>query len=158
MKKCGLLAAMLFVPVLAFGQPGKSETKSEDARTFRRAVSRQCLAFTGLAILTRSHAHTKRRPGGSSALMTYHGGKIMTTAVTENIFWGTSWTSNPGDKISGLDTWYTGFSGSNYAKTSDEYTGTNGQVGPTITHLGHAIDGSPSEGWRFHVGDSRRSL
>jgi hypothetical protein len=39
-----------------------------------------------------------------------------------------------------LDSWYTGYSGSNYAKTVDEYTGTNGQVGGTITHQGHVVD------------------
>src|SRR6267142_2615495 len=64
----------------------------------------------------------------------------------QDLFWGTSWTSNPGDIISGLDIWYAGFSNSNYAKTSDEYTGTNGQVGPTITHHGFVIDGTQSSG------------
>src|SRR5882762_10394212 len=93
-----------------------------------------------------ARAHEAHSHGGGSALMTYHGGKIMPTANTTNIFWGTSWTSNPGDKISGLDLWYTGFSNSNYAKTSDEYSGSNGQVGPTITHHGFVIDGSPSAG------------
>jgi len=78
--------------------------------------------------------------------MTYHGGKIMPTATTQAIFWGTSWGSYSGDKISGMDLWYNGFDGSNYAKTSDEYTGTNGQVTATTTHLGHIIDTSPSTG------------
>jgi len=71
--------------------------------------------------------------------MTYHGGVIMPSTVSQAIFWGPSWT-NPGDKITGLDSWYTGFSNSNYAKTSDEYTGSNGQVGPSVTHNGHIID------------------
>ena len=82
----------------------------------------------------------------SSPNMTNHGGKIMTTAVTETIFWGTSWGSYSGDKISGMDTWYQGFNTSNYAKTSDEYTGTNGQVGAATTHLGHIVDTSASTG------------
>jgi hypothetical protein len=81
-----------------------------------------------------------------SANMTYHGGKIMPTAITKNIFWGTSWATYSGDKITGLDTWYTGFSNSNYAKTSDEYTGTNGTVGPTTTHQGHVIDTTAAKG------------
>jgi hypothetical protein len=76
--------------------------------------------------------------------MTYHGGKIITTATTMAIFWGTSWPNYTGDKITGMDLWYEGFSGSNYAKTSDEYTGNNGQVGPTITHQGHFVDSSAS--------------
>jgi hypothetical protein len=78
--------------------------------------------------------------------MTYHNGKIMTTAVTEAIFWGTSWGSYSGDKMTGLDNWYIGFSSSNYAKTSDEYTGTNGQVGAVTTHLGHTVDTSKAAG------------
>src|ERR1035437_5397616 len=67
----------------------------------------------------------------SSPNMTYHGGKIMPTANVTAIFWGTSWANYHGDKISGTDSWYQGFGNSNYAKTSDEYTGSNGQVGPT---------------------------
>ena len=81
-----------------------------------------------------------------SPTLTYHGGKIMQTAVTKAIFWGTSWPSYSGDKITGIDAWYTGFNGSNYAKASDEYTGSNGQVGPTTTHQGHVVDGSAATG------------
>lgn len=78
--------------------------------------------------------------------MTYHGGVIMTTANTEAIFWGTSWGSYSGDKITGIDSWYTGFSNSNYAKTSDEYTGSNGTVGPVVNYAGHLVDTSASAG------------
>jgi hypothetical protein len=78
--------------------------------------------------------------------MTYHGGVIMPTYVSKAIFWGTSWASSPGDKITGIDSFYTGFNGSNYAKTSDEYTGSNGQVGATGTHQGHVIDTSAATG------------
>ncbi len=35
--------------------------------------------------------------------MTYHGGKIMPTATTKAIFWGTSWGSYSGDKMTGMD-------------------------------------------------------
>jgi hypothetical protein len=60
---------------------------------------------------------------GSNPNMTYHGGVIMPTTVTKAILWGPSW-ANPGftgDKITGLDGWYNGFNGSNYARTSDEH-------------------------------------
>ena len=92
-------------------------------------------------------AHVTRdahKPGGgtSSPDMTFHQGAIMTNAVTQTIFWGTSWANYSGDKISGLDTWYEGIGGSDYAKASDEYTGTNGQVGASSTHLGHLVDTS----------------
>jgi hypothetical protein len=82
----------------------------------------------------------------SSPLMTYHGGKIMTTAVTQAIFWGPSWGTNAGDKITGIDTFYSGFSNSNYAKTSNEYTGSNGQVGSSTSYIGHVVDGATASG------------
>ncbi len=80
----------------------------------------------------------------SSPLMTYHGGKILPSVYTQAIFWGTSWKNYTGDKISGMDIWYSGFGGSDYATTSDEYTGSNGQVGPYTTYLGHITDTSAS--------------
>jgi hypothetical protein len=86
-------------------------------------------------------ARARRSPN-----MTYHGGKIMPTAVTQAIFWGTSWGTYTGDKITGMDSWYIGFDLSNYAATSDEYTGTNGQVTKTTSYLGHIIDSSASTG------------
>lgn len=56
---------------------------------------------------------------------------------------GTSWGTKAGDKITGMDKWYTGFSNSYYAATSDEYTGSNGTVGPYTTYvLPHVIDTS----------------
>jgi hypothetical protein len=83
-------------------------------------------------------------PAGSNPDMTYHGGVILPSVVSEAIYWGPSWSNSTfvGDKITGLDSWYTGFNNSNYAKTSDEYTGSNGQVGPSVTHNGHLIDTS----------------
>ncbi len=78
----------------------------------------------------------------SSPNMTYHGGKIMQTAVTGAIFWGRSWGTYQGDKFGGIDSWYQGFNNSDYAKTSDEYTGSNGQVGPATSYIGHYIDTS----------------
>ncbi|MGZ5252581.1 MAG: hypothetical protein ACXWCE_20360 [Caldimonas sp.] len=81
--------------------------------------------------------HQARR----SANMTYHGGKILPTATTKAIFKGSSWASYSGDKITGIDAWYTGFSGSHYAATVKEYTGTNGSSDSSNTaHQGHYID------------------
>jgi hypothetical protein len=96
----------------------------------------------------RGHAANAENAASSSALMTYHGGKIMTTSVTQTIFWGPSWSNATfaADKITGLDTWYSGISNSNYAKTVDEYTGSNGTVGPTSTHNGHVVDTSKATG------------
>ncbi|HTH79282.1 MAG TPA: hypothetical protein VL593_09915 [Ramlibacter sp.] len=81
----------------------------------------------------------------SSPNMTYHGGKIMTTVVSRAIFWGPKWAnaSFAGDKITGLDDWYLGHTGSHYAAASNEYTGSNGQVQSSgFLHQGHLVDTS----------------
>jgi hypothetical protein len=88
-----------------------------------------------------------------SPLLIDHGGIIMPNVVTENIFWGASWGTYKGDKITGLDTFYSGIGGSDYAETSDEYTGSNGQVSPVIDHLGHVIDTSPATSDRGAIPD-----
>jgi hypothetical protein len=95
----------------------------------------------------REHAASHARPT-KSPVMTYHGGKIMTTAVTQAIFWGPSWTNATfvGDKITGLESWYAGHGDSNYAKTSDEYTGSNGQVGAITSPMPHLLDSSTASG------------
>ncbi|SFB18299.1 hypothetical protein SAMN04515620_12374 [Collimonas sp. OK607] len=84
----------------------------------------------------------------SKPLMTNHGGKVMTTAIMQNIFWGASWANSTfvGDKITGLEAWYTGFSLSNYAHTTDEYSGSNGKVGPGTTYAGHIVDTTTASG------------
>jgi len=86
-----------------------------------------------------------------NANMTYHGGKIMTSATVKSIFWGPKWSSATfaGDKVTGLDSFYAGFNQSHYALTSDEYTDTVGgghQVGPTILNLSHVVDTSTASG------------
>jgi hypothetical protein len=82
--------------------------------------------------------------GGGSVLMTWHGGAILTSSAVKAIFWGGSW-ANPafaGDKIAGLDSFYQGYGGSNYAATSTEYTGSNGRVGTAVAYGGSVIDTS----------------
>jgi hypothetical protein len=78
------------------------------------------------------------------ANMTFHGGRVLLSPVTKAVFWGTSWSKSAfvGDKITGLDAFYTGFSGSNYAKTATEYSGINGQINATTRYQGHILDTS----------------
>ncbi|HEX6506225.1 MAG TPA: hypothetical protein VF221_01210 [Chloroflexota bacterium] len=80
--------------------------------------------------------------GGSSPLVIWHNGTIMPTANVYAIFWGASWPGYTGDKISGMQSFYSGFGGSKYAGTGDEYTGTNGSVTSTVSFGGTFIDGS----------------
>jgi hypothetical protein len=91
-------------------------------------------------------AHVKPRLANPDML--WHNGAIMTSAAVTTIYWGTSWgtSSFVGDKISGLDSWYVGFNNSNYAKSSDEYTGTNGQVTPSVSYGGHIVDTTTASG------------
>lgn len=91
----------------------------------------------------REFAHTARTR--RSPDMTWHNGAIMTSSAVSVIYWGTSWTSSD-PKVAGLQSFYQGYSNSSYAKTSDEYTGTNGQVAPSNSYGGYFIDTAPATG------------
>jgi hypothetical protein len=96
----------------------------------------------------RSTAAT-RQARTSRVLMTYHGGKVLQSAVTQAIFWGPSWADSTfaGDKMTGLDSWYSGYSGSGYAGTATEYTDSAGHhVGATTSYGGHVVDTSTASG------------
>ena len=91
------------------------------------------------------HAHVHaargaRHHGGGSPDMTFHGGTVLTSNTTHAVFWG-DW-SNPGDKITGIDSFFSGFGGSHLAGDSTEYTGTNGQVSANSSYGGHVLDSS----------------
>src|SRR3954469_6491493 len=66
------------------------------------------------------YTHGAHPTGGGkpTANMTNHGGVIMPSATVKAIYWGASWNVSTfaADKITGLDSFYTGFSNSNYAK------------------------------------------
>src|SRR5205085_9663733 len=79
----------------------------------------------------------------ASANLLYNGGPVMTKgAYVELIFWGTSW-NNPGDKISGIETFYKGFGASPYEGTNTEYTDASGRhVGSSVLVGGSHVDRS----------------
>eukprot|EP01035_Chromulina_nebulosa_P023598 gene23598-30600_t len=74
----------------------------------------------------------------------YHGGKIIQVPVVKLIFWGPSWQTNPGDKITGMDLFYKGWTDSEYANLHTEFYGTNGQATGSIIYQGYVIDSSPA--------------
>src|SRR4051812_39362319 len=81
--------------------------------------------------------------GGRSQPLVYHNGPVMTSgAEAKSIFWGSSWNSSAGDKITGLDSFYSGAGGSSYAGTNTEYTDPNGHVSSTVSYKGHVVDSS----------------
>jgi hypothetical protein len=92
---------------------------------------------------TREQARKQRSGGGPDLI--YHGGPILRSVTTKAFFWGPSWTS-PGDKISGLDKFYSyigtvsGGAGSAYEATVNEYTGGGQQVTSAITYQGSFTD------------------
>jgi len=145
-----VISFLLISCSLVFGQ-ASSNSARQDLSTLHGRPEPPMLGIhwaRGFDPFARSN-EAKNAPARKSPNMTYHGGKIMPTSVSKNIFWGSSWNNSAfvGDKISGLDSWYTGFSASNYAKTSDEYTGTNGQVGDSTVNQGWIIDTStPANG------------
>jgi hypothetical protein len=85
--------------------------------------------------------------GGGSPLMTLHGGGVLVSNKTQAIFWGAEWGDGTnafsGDKVSGLDSFFSGFGGSHYADDSTEYNGSDGvYVTNSSTYLGHVFDNS----------------
>jgi len=136
-----VLCVVLSLAVMAFGQDANApDSNRQDLSILQGRPEPPMLGphwARGVPPMARALKRTNPN-------MIYHGGPIMTSTISKAIFWGPKWANSSfvGDKITGLDSWYTGFSNSNYAKTSDEYTGTNGQVGPLVTHNGHIIDTS----------------
>lgn len=95
-------------------------------------------------------ARGEARNGGvtNSPLLIYHGGNIMQhVQPVQAIFWGSSWSSAAftGDKMTGMDTFYSGIGNTTYAHTCSEYSGAGGVfVGDSITYIGHLVDTSPA--------------
>jgi hypothetical protein len=90
---------------------------------------------------------------GSSPQLTYHGGNVMASgADVTPIFWGSSWSTYSGDKMSGIDGFYSGVRDTAYARTNGEYSGTTGPVSTAVNPHSHLLDtdaapgGAPSTG------------
>ena len=135
MNRFMTVAAGFALVGVAFGQGPKAE--EFDAKNDPPAIVQWA----------RGHAPdfaAKAVGGKPVTLLLNHGGPILTSTYVETIFWGTSWgnTAFVGDKITGLDTFYSTVGGSNYMKTNNEYTGPNGTVGTTVSFGGHTIDTS----------------
>lgn len=96
--------------------------------------------------VSQQHAAKPARPG-TSPNMTYHGGKILKTADITPIFWGTSWGTYTGDKMTGIDSFWAGWNNSHYAGTSAEYTDSTGShVGVVTTSHPSVVDTSAASG------------
>ena len=63
-------------------------------------------------------------------LLQWYGGPVMHSTTVVPVFWGSSWTSSTftGDKVTGLDYFYSHVGGSRYAHTNSEYYDNSGNV------------------------------
>jgi hypothetical protein len=143
MKKLSLLFAASFLAACGTSDQSPTAMSGKSAKDFVDAPE-----LHGAA---EPHMHPakgqKAQPSGgatTSALMTFHNGNILVAAKTQAIFWGSQWNtaSFAGDKITGLDSFFSGFGSSGYAATNTEYTGLNGKVSASTSYLGHVIDTS----------------
>jgi hypothetical protein len=143
-KTLGLVCSMTAL-LLTGALGGCGEPASDGLDTTMQASTGE-LGLTGAPehLHLAKDAAAKGGSGGSSPLMTWHSGTVLTANKTMAIFWGTEWSSASfaGDKIAGLDSFFAGFGGSRFAATSTEYSGSNGQVTTSSTYLGHTIDAS----------------
>ena len=88
--------------------------------------------------------HAPARRGGGSPNLVYHGGPVMTGgAYVEPTFWGARWSdaSFAGDKIGGIQAFYSGFGRSGYEAINTEYSDSSGlNVGSAVTFGSSHVD------------------
>ena len=88
------------------------------------------------------------QPGGTSSspdLLIHQGGIMSSPTTVQPIFWGTSWgnASFVGDKISGIESFYSAVGGSHYLATTNEYTDLSGNhVSTSVSRASSIIDTS----------------
>ena len=137
MKRFLVPTLLLFVATAAFGQ---RETQTPNSNMKADPPALGIHWARGVA-----------RPGqarrSSNPNMTYHNGPIMKNVYTQAIFWGKSWPSYSGDEITGIDSFYNGINGTQYARTVDEFSSTTQSNGSgTLTYGGHIVDSSTASG------------
>jgi len=73
-------------------------------------------------------------------LLQWHGGSVMHSTSVVPVFWGSKWSTSSfaGDKVTGLDYFYSHVGGSAYLHTNSEYTDTTGNV--DTTHVSKETD------------------
>jgi hypothetical protein len=139
MKKYLVPALLLCVATAAFGQK-ETQTPNSHMKADPPAL--------GIHWARGAQPSKSARPR-SSPNLTYHNGGVMNNVVVKPIFWGTGWAGYSGDKMTGIDSFYAGMSGTEYARTSDEYpataTGQTNSAG-TISSSTHLVDTSAASG------------
>jgi hypothetical protein len=92
------------------------------------------------------NANQAAKGKGKLQLLSWHGGPVMHSTTVVPVYWGTGWSSPTftGDKVTGLDTFYSGVGGTPYARTNGEYTDGPGSFVNTtdITKASNLSDGT----------------
>jgi hypothetical protein len=96
---------------------------------------------------SRNANHASHAGRGHVSLLTWHFGPVMHSTTVVPVYWGSRWgnSSFTGDKVSGLDTFYSNVHSTGYARTNSEYTDGAGNVNTTnISKSNNATDTSPA--------------
>jgi hypothetical protein len=103
----------------------------------------------GGIVFARGSAHGNGHgPGGggggkSSPDLKNHGGNVLVgTIPVSPVYWGSSWGSYTGDKIDGLERFYSNVGASVYLTTTSEYSGATGSVTHDLRYSGPLYDNS----------------
>jgi hypothetical protein len=78
---------------------------------------------------------------GHQSPLQWHGGPVQHMTTIVPVFWGSGW-SNPADKITGLDYFYSNVHGTPYLHTNSEYTDGTGNVSTTNISKGSDLTDS----------------
>jgi hypothetical protein len=140
MKRYLVPTLLLFVATAAFGQK-ETQTPNSHMKADPPAL--------GIHWAKGAQPSNKARPSSNPNLL-YHNGGVMNNVVVLPIYWGSTWSSSD-PKIAGLNTFYSGMSGTQYARTSDEYpasaTGQTNSAGTiSVATQGHLFDNSGASG------------
>lgn len=84
----------------------------------------------------------KPSAGARPVNLVYHNGPVVTAKSTAHpIFWGKSWGTYSGDKMTGIDLFYAGANATTYMGTNTEYTQNGGaHVSPAFAGVTHVVD------------------
>jgi hypothetical protein len=95
-----------------------------------------------------SSSKTVAKPAAKAAsqAVTFHGGRVLNHVSVRTLFAGPKWATAAfaADKLTGLDSFFKGYSGSSYAGSVDEYIGSNGEVGFTLNYQGYRAPSAKS--------------
>jgi hypothetical protein len=89
--------------------------------------------------------HASRAPRSRVLQLAWHGGAVMHATTVVPVYWGSRWSisSFAGDKVTGLNTLYSGIGGTAYVRTNGEYSDGSGSVNTSsIARSGNLTDTS----------------